>query len=130
LHTIPTRRSSDLNVRNPKKQHEAKDEVKLLLETVAETKQLYKTREVVNTLIGSSNALLKSHKTNKLPIFGKGKAKDRNNWMALLRQVLVAGLLKKDIETYGIVKLTEEGEKFLKNPTSFMMTEDHVDDDE
>jgi len=120
----------DDNVRNPKKQHEAKDEVKLLLETVAETKQLYKTREVVNTLIGSSNALLKSHKTNKLPIFGKGKAKDRNYWMALLRQVLVAGLLKKDIETYGIVKLTEEGEKFLKNPTSFMMTEDHVYDDE
>ncbi len=120
----------DDNVRNPKKQHEAKDEVKLLLETVKETKQLYKTREVVNTLIGSSNALLKSHKTNKLPIFGKGKEKDRNYWMALLRQVLVAGLLKKDIETYGIIRLTAEGEKFLENPTSFMMTEDHVYNDE
>lgn len=116
----------DDNVRNPKKQHEAQDKVHLLIETVKETRQLYKSREIVNTLIGQSNAVLKSHKTNKLPIFGKGDQKDRNYWMALLRQVLVAGLLRKDIETYGVIRLTPAGEKFLEAPSSFMMTEDHV----
>ncbi len=115
----------DDNVRNPKKQHEAKEEVSLLIETVKETNQLYKGREVVNTLVGKSNAILKSHKTNKLSVFGLGKEKDRNYWMALLRQVLVAGLLHKDIETYGVIKITEAGEEFLNQPTSFMMTEDH-----
>lgn len=116
----------DDNVRNPKKRHEAKEQVKLLIETVKATNQLYKGREVVNTIIGKSNAILKSHKTDKKEIFGKGKENDRNYWMALLRQVLVAGLLRKDIETYGVIRLTEAGDEFLKNPTSFMMTEDHV----
>jgi|SRR5690625_186907 len=120
----------DDNVQNPKKQHEAKDEVGLLLKTVKETNQLYKTRELVNTLIGKSNAVLNSHKTTELPIFGKGKDRDRNYWMALVRQVTVAGLLRKDIETYGVIRLTEKGEKFLENPESFMMTEDHVYDDD
>lgn len=120
----------DDNIQNPKKRHEAREEVALLIETIKKTMQLYKIREVVNTLIGKSNALLKSHKTDKLPIFGKGSYKDRNYWMALVRQVIVSGLLKKDIESYGVIRLTEEGEQFLKNPTSFMMTEDHVFDDE
>ncbi|HLS29417.1 MAG TPA: DNA helicase RecQ [Flavobacteriaceae bacterium] len=120
----------DDNVRNPKKQHEAKEEVELLLKAVKETKQLYKTREIVNTLIGKSNALLNSHKTNKLDIFGQGDTKDRGYWMALVRQVVVAGLLRKDIETYGILRLTEKGEDFIENPESFMMTEDHTYEDE
>ncbi|WP_073147543.1 DNA helicase RecQ [Mesonia phycicola] len=120
----------DDNVRNPKKQHEAKDEVKLLIETVKKTSEIYKSKEIVNTLIGKSNALIKSHKTDEIALFGKGNAKDANYWMALLRQVLVAGYLKKDIETYGLVKITPKGKEFLKNPVSFMMTEDHTYDEE
>ena len=116
----------DDNVRNPKKKHEAKDEVELLLRTIKETKQLYKSKEVVNTLVGKSNAVIKSHRTDEHELFGKGADKDPKFWMALLRQVLVAGFLRKDIETYGVVKLTENGEKFLKKPDSFMMTEDHT----
>lgn len=116
----------DDNVRNPKKQHEAQEEVELLLKVVKKTNAIYKAKEVVNTLIGKSNALIKSHKTDELELFGKGKAKDTNYWMALLRQVLVAGLLKKDIETYGLIRLTDKGKEFLKNPTSFKMTEDHI----
>ncbi len=116
----------DDNVRNPKKKHEAKDEVVLLLRTVKETKELYKSKEVVNTLIGKSNALIKSHRTDEHELFGKGEGKDGKYWMALLRQVLVAGYLRKDIETYGVVKLTGKGEKFLTHPNSFMMTEDHI----
>lgn len=116
----------DDNVRNPKKKHEAKDEVKLLLEVVNKTGAIYKSKEVVNTLVGNSNALIISHKTNKQAFFGSGSSKSDKYWMALIRQVLVAGYLRKDIETYGVIKLTPEGKDFIKNPVSFMMTEDHV----
>ncbi len=116
----------DDNVRYPKSKIEAKDEVVLLLETIKATGSIYKPKDVVQTLIGKTNALIKSHKTDQQANFGKGKNKDKNYWMALLRQVIVDGMLRKDIESYGVVKLTEKGEDFLKKPSSFMMTEDHT----
>lgn len=118
----------DDNVRNPKKKIEAKEEVKTLLEVIRDTNQEYKAKEVVNTLIGKSNALLKSRRTDSRAYFGSGRAKDDKFWMALIRQVLVAGYLAKEIEQYGVLKLTSLGEKFIKNPDSFMMTEDHIYD--
>ncbi|MCM8569240.1 DNA helicase RecQ [Gramella jeungdoensis] len=120
--------SMDDNVSNPKKQHEAKDDLELLLRTVDETNELYKSKEIVKTLIGKSNAVILSHKTDEHPLFGKGSHKDSNYWMALSRQALVAGYLRKDIETYGVLKLTKKGRDFLRNPVSFMMTEDHIYD--
>ncbi|AZJ35743.1 RecQ family ATP-dependent DNA helicase [Tenacibaculum singaporense] len=116
----------DDNMRNPKKKHEAKDEVVTLLSVIRDTSEMYKPKEIVNTIIGKENALLKSHKTNVQPFFGIGKAKDNHYWMALIRQVLVADLIKKEIEQYGVLKLTKEGKEFIKNPSSFMMTENHV----
>ncbi|AZJ31629.1 RecQ family ATP-dependent DNA helicase [Tenacibaculum mesophilum] len=116
----------DDNMRNPKKKHEAKDEVVTLLSVIRDTSEMYKPKEIVNTIIGKENALLKSHKTNDQPFFGIGKAKDNHYWMALIRQVLVADLIKKEIEQYGVLKLTKEGKEFIKNPSSFMMTENHV----
>ncbi|WP_417785108.1 DNA helicase RecQ [Tenacibaculum sp.] len=116
----------DDNMRNPKKKHEAKDEVVTLLSVIRDTSEMYKPKEIVNTIIGKENALLKSHKTNILPFFGIGKAKDNHYWMALIRQVLVADLIKKEIEQYGVLKLTKEGKEFIKKPSSFMMTENHV----
>jgi ATP-dependent DNA helicase RecQ len=80
---------------------------------------------LVKVLTGEENALIKSHKTSEQSFFGRGKHKDKLFWTALVRQVLVAGFLKKDIESYGVIKLTPAGEKFLNQPTSFMMTEDH-----
>ncbi len=118
----------DDNVRNPKKKHEAKEDVELLLKTVKETNQIYKAKDVVNTLVGKANALIISHKTDVHPLFGKGEDKDSKYWMALIRQVLVAGMLKKDIETYGVVRIMPKGEKYISNPSSFMMTEDHIFD--
>ncbi len=115
----------DDNMRFPKKKVEAKDEAKLLLEVVQKTNQHYKSKEVVNVLVGKANALIKSHRTDVLPIFGSGADKDPAFWTALLRQLLVAGYLKKDIETYGIIQLTETGRDFIASPESFMMTEDH-----
>ncbi|MCA0131954.1 DNA helicase RecQ [Winogradskyella alexanderae] len=120
----------DDNVRNPKKQVEAKDEVKTLLETVKNTNEKYKSKDLVQVIIGKSNALISSHKTDTLPFFGIGKNKEQRFWMALIRQVLVAGLLKKDIETYGVLRLTKMGKDFINNPNSFMMAEDHVYDEE
>ncbi len=115
----------DDNMRNPKKQHEAKDDVKMLLEVIQKTNQQYKSKEVVNVLVGNVNALIKSHRTDSQDFFGCGNEHESEYWMALLRQVLVTGMLKKDIETYGVVKLNPSGEEFIKNPVSFMMTEDH-----
>ena len=120
----------DDNVRHPKKQIEAKDDAKLLLEIIKNTNQKYKSKDLVSVIIGKENALINSHKTNNQPFFGKGKYKDNKYWMALLRQVLVAGYLKKDIETYGVIKLKPSGEDFIEKPLSFMMTEDHIFDGE
>jgi ATP-dependent DNA helicase RecQ len=115
----------DDNVRNPKTKIEAKDEVVKLLEVVRDTKHLYKSKEIVFTLIGRVNAVIKAHRTDVQSFFGSGIAHDEKYWMALLRQVLVAGYLTKDIETYGIVKISDKGLDFIKNPSSFMMSEDH-----
>jgi ATP-dependent DNA helicase RecQ len=120
----------DDNVRYPKKKQEAKDDVVVLLETVDNTNEKYKSKDLVNVITGKENALINSHKTNELSFFGKGKEKDKKYWMALLRQVLVAGYLKKDIETYGVIKLTESGKAYITTPESFMMTKDHIFDGE
>ena len=115
----------DDNVRNPKVKLEAKGQVVKLLEVVRDTKHLYKSKEVVFTLIGRVNAVIKAHRTDSQSFFGCGADHDEKYWMALLRQVLVDGLLSKDIETYGIVKITKKGLDFIKNPSSFLMSEDH-----
>ena len=115
----------DDNVRNPKIKVEAKDQVKLLLEVVRDTKYLYKSKEICFTLIGRLNAMIKAYRTDSQTFFGAGENFEERYWMALIRQVLVDGLLSKDIETYGILKVSDKGHKFIKNPTSFMMSEDH-----
>ncbi|WP_010520704.1 DNA helicase RecQ [Aquimarina agarivorans] len=119
----------DDNVRNPKKQIEAKVQVAQLLHVVSKTGGIYKSKEIVNTLIGKENAIIVSHKTQTQPFFGSGKKNEDKYWMALIRQVIVAGFLKKDIETYGVLKITPKGNEFIKKPQSFMMTEDHCFED-
>ncbi len=119
----------DDNMRNPKKKHEAKLFLKNLLEIVQKTNQKYKAKELVNTLIGKVNALLKSHKTDDKPFFGCGKDKTDKYWMALIRQALVAGYIRKEIEQYGVIKITEKGVRYVEKPSSFMMTEDHIYDE-
>ena len=116
----------DDNTRNPKDKEEAKDNVVKLLKVVQGTSEKFKSKEIVNTLRGKMNAIITSHKTNEKVFFAIGSDKDKSYWMALVRQTLVAGLLKKEIEQYGVLHLTENGKKFLKNPVSFMMTKDHV----
>ena len=116
----------DDNIRNPKPQSEAMNQLNLLLGIVSLTHEKYKSKDLVNVLTGQENALIKSHKTNEKSFFGKGKEKLPLYWMALIRQSLVAGFLRKDIETYGVLKISQSGRNFLKNPSSFKMTEDHT----
>ena len=115
----------DDNMRNPKPQVEAKDQVVKLIEVIRDTKHIYKSREVVYTLMGKINAMIKAHRTDTQKLFGSGRNFDERYWMAVLRLALVDGLLSKDIETYGIIKVTPKGLDFIKNPQSFMMSEDH-----
>jgi ATP-dependent DNA helicase recQ len=120
----------DDNVRFPKEKKEAKDDVLKLLNVIIATKQKFKAKEIVNTLIGKVSALIKAHRIDEQDFFGIGKDKEDAYWMALLRQVMVNGLIRKDIETYGVMFITEKGKEYLKNVTSFMMTEDHTFEEE
>ena len=115
----------DDNMRNPKTQVEAQDQVVKLIEVIRDTKHIYKSKEVVYTLMGKVNAMIKAHKTDTQKLFGCGHAFDERYWMAVLRLALVDGLLSKDIETYGIIKVTQKGLAFIQKPHSFMMSEDH-----
>ena len=115
----------DDNMRFPKKQVEAQNELEKLLNAVLQTKEKFKSKELVKTLKGETNALIISHKIQDLEIFGSGATQDKSYWMALIRQALVAGFLNKEIETYGIIRITDKGRNFLNSPQSFKMTEDH-----
>ncbi len=116
----------DDNMRNPKPKEEAQKEVSIILEVIEKTKQRYKAKDIVSTLMGQKNALLSSHKTDTKPFFGIGKNHENHYWTALIRQVIVAKYIRKDIETYGVIRLTDQGREFIKNPKSFMMTKDHL----
>jgi ATP-dependent DNA helicase RecQ len=116
----------DDNTRNPKEKQEAKDDLVKVIKVVQGTMEKFKSKETVKVLTGKSNALIASHKIDGKSFFGIGKDKDKSYWMALVRQALVTGYLRKEIEQYGILHLTEKGLEYLKNPISFMMTKDHV----
>ena len=115
----------DDNMRYPKQQFEAKVELIQLLIVIIQTKEIYKAKELVKTLEGKKNAVIQSHKTDSLEVFGSGSSKDSNFWMAIIRQALVKGYLVKEIESYGLIRITARGKAFLNQPSSFMMTEDH-----
>jgi len=116
----------DDNTRNPKDKVEAMEDVVKLLKVVHGTSEKFKSKEIVTALLGQTNAIISSHKTNEKEFFGIGSDRDKSHWMALVRQVLVAGILKKEIEQYGVLHLTPKGQDYMKNPSSFMMTKDHV----
>ena len=115
----------DDNMRYPKTKREAGKELKILIQIILDTKEKYKSKEIVKTLTGVKNALIISHRTHEKHFFGVGKDMDAKFWMALLRQALVGGYLIKDIETYGVIKLTPKAKSFLNQPVSFLFTADH-----
>jgi ATP-dependent DNA helicase RecQ len=124
------------NCRNPREKTEGKDEVALLLDTIIETKEKHKARHIVHMLTGDCSNDVKTYKHDKLEIFGKGSDHTDKFWNAVIRQTLVGGLITKEIESYGILRLTEKGHAFIENPSSFMILKEHnyegdnSDDDE
>ncbi len=115
------------NCRNPKQKHEGMEDVELVLEAVTDVKEKFKTKDIINVLMGNVTSVVKSYKHNELECFGKGAEDDKNEkyWNAVIRQALVSGLLAKDVESYGTLKVTKEGKAFIKDPYSIMVTRDH-----
>lgn len=111
----------DDNQRNPKEKFEGKEFVQLLLKTVKAFKQMHKGKFICDVLMGNETSEVTTYKGDKSELFGAGKEKDDKFWQAVVRQCLVNGLLRKEIETYGTLKITEKGKEFLNKPTSFQL---------
>jgi ATP-dependent DNA helicase RecQ len=113
------------NCLHPKTQFEGTDYVVNALEAVLAVKEKFKADHIANILSGKITSAIKSYRHHKLEIFGIGDEKDEKFWNMVLRQALIAKFLAKDIENYGLLKLTQKGMEFLERPTSFMLAEDH-----
>jgi len=113
------------NCLNPKEQIEAKDEVVRALKAILEVNEKYKGEHIANILIGNKTAAIKSFKHYTLKTFGSGKDHDERFWNAVFRQSMIKGLVNKDIENYGLLKVTPAGHQFLENPFSFMLVKNH-----
>ncbi|MEJ6615370.1 MAG: DNA helicase RecQ [Crocinitomicaceae bacterium] len=121
------------NCRNPKERQEGKKYVSHLLQSIEALKETQRSKHYCLFLSGTVTSDITSYKHHELPLFGIGKEKDEHFWNAVIRQSVVAGLVSKDIETYGVLKLTASGKEFLKSPKSFMLIKEHdylVDDDD
>ena len=113
------------NCKHPKPKFEGKDFVKKLMTTMLACNESFKAKETVKVLVGESNSLIKQHAMLISDVFACGTDKGKEFWHAVIRQAYVKELITKEIETYGILKVTDEGKKFLKKPYSFQLTEDH-----
>ena len=113
------------NCKTPKPTSEGKEYVRQLLNVIIECKQRFKPKEIAKIMIGESNSLIKQHMSQIDHVFGLGREKDVRFWHSIIRQVYVKQLITKEIESYGILKITELGEQFLVKPSSFKITEDH-----
>ena len=123
------------NCLHPKEQIEAKDEIKLALQVVTETNERVNIPNTINILIGRKSADITANNLDKIKIFGKGAEKDMVFWNSVVRKAILLNLIEKDIEQYGVLKLTEEGKKFIKKPASAKIVlnhkfEDGEDDDD
>ncbi|MDM8268747.1 DNA helicase RecQ [Barnesiella viscericola] len=112
------------NCLNPKKQVEAKDQLCAVLETIIALKEKFKTEYVIDVLLGKETSQVLSYQHEALEVFGSGQGEDERTWNAVIRQALIAGYISKDIENYGLLKVTKAGHAFLKNPVSFKIVKD------
>ena len=118
------------NCLNPKKQVEAQDSLCAVIETIIAVKENFKQGYIVDILLGKETSEVLAHKHEELEVFGSGMGEDERLWNAIIRQALIAGYLSKDVENYGLLKVTAEGRKFLKKPKSFKIVEDTDFDEE
>ncbi len=118
------------NCLNPKEQVEAGSEVSRALKVILEVNEQYKAEHIANILIGNKTAAIKSFRHNTLKTFGTGKDHDERFWNAVFRQSMIKGYINKDIENYGLLKVTQKGHEFLQNPSSFMLVKNHDYDED
>lgn len=122
------------NCRNPREKTEGEESVLQLLKSVAILDETQKAKHYCAFLSGNITSDIKAYKHNILPLFGVGNAFDEHYWNAVIRQVTLAGLLYKDVESFGVLKLTAEGKEFMKTPRSFKLLKQHdfsnTDDDD
>ncbi len=118
------------NCLNPKEFVDAKDEITRMLRVIVEVKEKYKAEHIADILTGKTSAAVKSFRHDTLEAFGSGDDHDEFFWNAVFRQSMVAGLISKDIENYGILKITAEGLAFLENPQPFQLVKNRRYDDD
>ena len=113
------------NCLNPKKQVEAKESLCAVIETILAVKENFKTNHIIDVLLGKETTEVLAQKHDELEVFGLGMGEEDKHWNAVIRQALIAGYLNKEVENYGLLKVTADGRKFLKSPKSFKITEDN-----
>ena len=119
------------NCLNPKKQVEAQQLLETVLECILAVKENFKADYIIDMLLGKETSEITDHMHDDLEVFGSGSDEEEKTWNAVIRQALIAGYIRKDVEKYGLLKITDEGRDFLKNPKSFLIVEDkEFDDDE
>ncbi|MDR2791264.1 MAG: DNA helicase RecQ, partial [Tannerellaceae bacterium] len=113
------------NCRNPKKQVEAREYLVTVLEIIGLLHEQFKTEYIVDLLLGNKTSEIQSYKHEELEVFGSGKEEGEKTWSAVIRQAIIAGYISKEIENYGILRITDKGRDFLILPDSFKITEDN-----
>ncbi len=118
------------NCLHPKKKVDAMNELLLLLKTVAAVKENFKSPYIIDILRGNETETVLAHKHEKLETFGAGADVEETMWKAVINQAMLSEYLRKDVENYGLLKLTKEGKKFIKKPTPFLVMEDNDFDED
>jgi ATP-dependent DNA helicase RecQ len=114
------------NCKNPKELVEAKDEVIIALKAIKALEERFPITYMIPVIIGKLNPQIKMYRHEEKPEFGSGKEKNEHFWNSLLRQMLLENIIQKDIEDYGVLKITDKGQFFLKKPVSFKIALNHV----
>lgn len=114
------------NCKNPKEVVEAKNEAIIALKAITALEERFPITYMIPVIVGKLNPQIKMYRHEELPVFGSGKENDEHFWNSLIRQMLLENLIQKDIEDYGVLKLTKAGETFLKKPTSFKIALNHI----
>ena len=118
------------NCLHPKEKFEAKDQLVLVLKVILAIKENFRSDYVEDFIVGRETEEIIAHRHQEHELFGAGEGVDEKLWSPVIRQALIADLIEKDIENYGLLKLTPAGKKYLKSPTSFMIVKDHEYSDE
>ena len=122
------------NCLHPKVKKEAGEELLIILKSILAIKEDFRTDYVIDFVTGRATDDIVAHKHDQLEEFGLGEDQERKLWNPVIRQALIAGYLKKEVENYGLLKVTAAGKRFIKHPTSFMIVEDNefsdVDDED